>query len=187
MRRKHSRGGNKATLSQEFSKPLPSAGVSFCQSRLTEPLRPAARFGWLALQFPSLAILAHVNGCSDQRQMNSCSGMGQTACWCLKKQKGNEETLKRFVDQSQPDASALMKVLFSAWSAGVVIPECSDRRATPADPERPSQKKRFVGIAKPKALVINKNLLNIMNENVSSMIAPLCEYCDDFSCEPHSL
>jgi len=113
--------------------------------------------------------------------------MGQTACWCLKKQKGNEETLKRFVDQSQPDASALMKVLFSAWSAGVVIPECSDRRATPADPERPSQKKRFIGIAKPKALVINKNLLNIMNENVSSMVDPLCEYCADFSCEPHSL
>ena len=32
VRRKHSRGGNKATLPQEFSEPLPLAGVSFCQS-----------------------------------------------------------------------------------------------------------------------------------------------------------
>ena len=32
MSRKHSRGGNKATLPQEFSEPLPLAGVSFCQS-----------------------------------------------------------------------------------------------------------------------------------------------------------
>ena len=31
VRRKHSRGGNKATLPQEFSKPLPLAGVSFCR------------------------------------------------------------------------------------------------------------------------------------------------------------
>ena len=30
VRRKISRGGNKATLPQEFSKPLPLAGVSFC-------------------------------------------------------------------------------------------------------------------------------------------------------------
>ena len=127
---------------KSFRTPCLRRGFLFVHLVRLIPLRPVDRFGWLALQFPSLAILTHVNGCSDQRQMDSCSGMGQNACWCLKKQKGDEEAPKRFVNQSLPDVSALMRVLFSAWSAGVVIPERSDRRATPADPGRAISEKK---------------------------------------------
>ena len=71
VRRKHSRGGNKATLPQEFSKPLPLAGVSFCRLNSCE---------W----WPKGASTVE----SPKNSWLECESLGELMALCRMKQAG---------------------------------------------------------------------------------------------------